>query len=73
MLDVFVLPQFFTEAVHLPFASDNKVLAAGRLPQTVLNGPPIQHHVLLTYHVKDCQAELGAPVQLAEAFFLESC
>lgn len=31
MLDVFVLPQFFTEAVHLPFASANKIVAAGRL------------------------------------------
>lgn len=31
MLHVFVLPQFFTEALRLPSASDNKVLAAGRL------------------------------------------
>lgn len=43
------------------------------LPQTVLNGPPIQHYVLIKYCVKNWQADLGALVQLAEAFFLELC
>lgn len=28
---MFVLPQFLTETVHLPFAADSKVLAAGHL------------------------------------------